>query len=493
MEDVNDQVKARLIKLDELRQEGINPYNNCPLDNRTLIEQIWETHGNASHEVLEEKTVPVSVSGRIIALRKFGKASFAHLRDATGKIQIYVRKNDIPEKEFKVFKKLDIGDFISVKGPLFRTKTDELSIHVEELRLLTKTLRPLPEKWHGLTDIETRCRQRYLDLVANPDVMKIFVKRTKIINYIRNFLVKKDFLEVETPMMHATAGGAIARPFITHHNTLHTDLYLRVAPELYLKRLIVGGFERIFEINRNFRNEGISNIHNPEFTMLEFYIAYKDYNYLISLTEEMISSLAEEVNGSMKFDYQGTDIDLTPPWKKINYLDAVMTFNNLTPKEMQDISRLKEVAKQNNIQPKDNWSRMVIINEIFEQTVEPKLISPTFITGYPVEVSPLARRSDANSELTDRFELFIAGREIANAFSELNDPLEQRERFQAQVEKRETGDMEAHQMDEDYLRALEHGMAPTAGEGIGIDRLVMLLTNQSSIRDVILFPQMKPL
>jgi lysyl-tRNA synthetase class 2 len=375
---------------------------------------------------------------------------------------------------------------------LFRTKTNEFTVEVHDLSFLSKALRPLPEKWHGLTDVETRYRQRYVDLIANPEVHGIFAARSRIISAIRAFLIQREFLEVETPMMHPIPGGAAAKPFVTHHNALGVDLYLRIAPELYLKRLIVGGFPRVFEINRNFRNEGISTIHNPEFTMLEFYVAFADYQDLIRLTEELISSLAQQLFGKTVIEYQGQVIDLTPPWRRWSYREAILEVNRLTPAVLTDHEQAVAAAKELHVPIDPKWPLFNIVNEIFEETVEPNLQQPTFITDYPMEISPLARRKDADPSLTDRFELYIAGREIANAFSELNDPLDQRERFEGQAAQRAAGDEEAHVVDEDFLRALEYGMPPTAGEGIGIDRLTMLFTNQASIRDVVLFPQLRP-
>ena len=375
---------------------------------------------------------------------------------------------------------------------MFRTKTNEFTVEVHDLTFLSKALRPLPEKWHGLTDVETRYRQRYVDLIANPQVHQIFSTRSRIITGIRAFLTERGFLEVETPMMHPIPGGAAAKPFVTHHNALGVDLYLRIAPELYLKRLIVGGFPRVFEINRNFRNEGISTIHNPEFTMLEFYVSYADYQDLIALTEELVSSLAQQILGKTVIPYQGKEINLTPPWRSLSYHQAILEMNHLDPSVLHDREKALAAAKQLNVPVDQKASLFTIVNEIFEETVESNLQQPTFITDYPIEISPLARRKDTDPSLTDRFELYIAGREIANAFSELNDPLDQRERFDGQAAQREAGDEEAHLVDEDFLRALEFGMPPTAGEGIGIDRLIMLFTDQASIRDVVLFPQLRP-
>jgi lysyl-tRNA synthetase class 2 len=407
-------------------------------------------------------------------------------------LQIYLKKDLLSEKASTVTEQLDLGDWIGVTGTLFRTKTNEFTVEVHDLSFLSKALRPLPEKWHGLTDVETRYRQRYVDLIANPEVHGIFAARSRIISAIRAFLIQREFLEVETPMMHPIPGGAAAKPFVTHHNALGVDLYLRIAPELYLKRLIVGGFPRVFEINRNFRNEGISTIHNPEFTMLEFYVAFADYQDLIRLTEELISSLAQQLFGKTVIEYQGQVIDLTPPWRRWSYREAILEVNRLAPAVLTDHEQAVAAAKELHVPIDPKWPLFNIVNEIFEETVEPNLQQPTFITDYPMEISPLARRKDADPSLTDRFELYIAGREIANAFSELNDPLDQRERFEGQAAQRAAGDEEAHVVDEDFLRALEYGMPPTAGEGIGIDRLTMLFTNQASIRDVVLFPQLRP-
>jgi lysyl-tRNA synthetase class 2 len=403
-----------------------------------------------------------------------------------------LKKDLLSEKASTVTEQLDLGDWIGVTGTLFRTKTNEFTVEVHDLSFLSKALRPLPEKWHGLTDVETRYRQRYVDLIANPEVHGIFAARSRIISAIRAFLIQREFLEVETPMMHPIPGGAAAKPFVTHHNALGVDLYLRIAPELYLKRLIVGGFPRVFEINRNFRNEGISTIHNPEFTMLEFYVAFADYQDLIRLTEELISSLAQQLFGKTVIEYQGQVIDLTPPWRRWSYREAILEVNRLAPAVLTDHEQAVAAAKELHVPIDPKWPLFNIVNEIFEETVEPNLQQPTFITDYPMEISPLARRKDADPSLTDRFELYIAGREIANAFSELNDPLDQRERFEGQAAQRAAGDEEAHVVDEDFLRALEYGMPPTAGEGIGIDRLTMLFTNQASIRDVVLFPQLRP-
>ncbi|TAJ08760.1 MAG: lysine--tRNA ligase [Nitrospirae bacterium] len=491
MDELNDQQQQRIKKLDALRDLGVQPYGTR-FEATDRAGRLTQLHGEKSKEALESERVTCRLAGRIVALRRFGKAAFAVLQDGADRLQVYLKKDLLTEQAYKVCEGLDLGDWIGVSGHLFRTKTNELTVEVGELTFLSKALRPLPEKWHGLTDVETRYRQRYVDLIANPSVHAIFAARSKIIAGIRAFLIEKGFLEVETPMMHPIPGGATAKPFVTHHNALGVDLYLRIAPELYLKRLIVGGFPRVFEINRNFRNEGISTIHNPEFTMLEFYVAYADYHDLIALTEEMFSRLAREVVGSTTIEYQGKSINLAAPWRRWSYRQAILEVNKLDERVLTDRAAALAAAKQLGIPVEEKASHVDVLNEIFEETVEPQLIQPTFITDYPIEISPLARRKDSDPSLTDRFELYIAGREIANAFSELNDPLDQRQRFEAQDAQREAGDEEAHHLDEDFLRALEHGMPPTAGEGIGIDRLVMLFTNQASIRDVILFPQLRP-
>lgn len=499
MEDLNDQIAQRIKKLDQLRAMGVDPFGEkfAAIDRAgDLIAQ----HGAATKEALEQTPVTATLAGRVTALRRFGKASFASVQDGVESLQVYFKKDVLGEQAYALFELLDIGDWVGVSGPLFRTKTNELTVEVKQFSLLCKALRPLPEKWHGLTDVETRYRQRYVDLTANPEVKRIFVTRSRIIQAVRTFLVGKGFLEVETPMMHPIPGGATARPFVTHHNTLGVDLYLRVAPELYLKRLIVGGLNRVFEINRSFRNEGISTIHNPEFTMLEFYMAYADYHELIELTEEMISAVVEEVHGkgTTTIPYRPhpnepeLQIAFARPWARMTYRGAVATHLGATVEEITSHSYVLDRAKRHHCEIKGGESYWKLVSLLFEQLVEPTLIQPTFITDFPVELSPLAKRKTSDPELTDRFELYIAGREMANAFSELNDPMDQRRRFEAQTVERAKGDLEAQHLDEDFLRALEHGMPPTAGEGIGIDRLVMLLTNQPSIRDVILFPQLRP-
>ena len=491
MDEANEQRQQRIKKLDVLREAGVAPYGTR-FDAKDRAGDLIRLHGQKTKETLEQERIPCTIAGRIVALRRFGKAAFAVLQDGSERLQTYLKKDLLSSQAYTVTEQLDLGDWIGVTGILFRTKTNEFTVEVHELTFLSKALRPLPEKWHGLTDVETRYRQRYVDLIANPDVHGIFAMRSRIITGIREFLIERSFLEVETPMMHPIPGGAAAKPFVTHHNALGVDLYLRIAPELYLKRLIVGGFPRVFEINRNFRNEGISTIHNPEFTMLEFYVSYADYQDLIRLTEELISSLAQQLLGTTVIEYQGKTINLGPPWRRWSYHQAILEVNGLAPTVLTDREEALAAAKQLNVPVDPKWPLFNIVNEIFEETVEPRLEQPTFITDYPIEISPLARRKDADPALTDRFELYIAGREIANAFSELNDPLDQRERFEGQAAQREAGNEEAHVVDEDFLRALEYGMPPTAGEGIGIDRLIMLFTNQASIRDVVLFPQLRP-
>ncbi|MCE5194891.1 MAG: lysine--tRNA ligase [Nitrospiraceae bacterium] len=488
-EEINELIEQRIKKLGELKEMGIDPFGSA-FEVKDYAANLFAKYESSSKETLEAIPVSCTIAGRLITIRDFGKAAFAHVQDSTSKIQVYFRKDRLNEK-YDVVKKLDMGDIIGVKGVLFRTRTNELTVEVDDLKFLTKSLRPLPEKWHGLKDIETRYRQRYVDLIVNPEVKETFKKRSAIIKSVRDFLESKGFIEAETPMMHQIPGGAAARPFQTHHNALDIDLYLRIAPELYLKRLLVGGYERVYELNKNFRNEGISTKHNPEFSMLEFYIAYKDYNYLMSLTEEMISGVVQKISGGLKVPFGEHEIDFTPPWKRIPMLDALKE-KGVPDDIFKDASKAGAWARSNKIPIEKNASLGKILDEIFKEKVEEELIQPTFIIDYPVELSPLAKRKADKPELVERFELFVAGREIANAFSELNDPMDQRERFQKQVEAKEKGDEETMWMDEDFVRALEHGMPPAAGEGIGIDRLVMLLTNSQSIRDVILFPQLKP-
>ncbi len=489
MED-NELLKVRLEKIAALKDAGIDLYPNDILPQNTTSE-ISEKYASATSEELAKLNQSFSISGRLMAVRDFGKAAFIKIQDRKGQLQCYIAKNNLSEAAYFIYKKLDIGDIIYVSGKLFRTKTNELTIEASDLRLAAKAIRPMPEKWHGLTDIETRYRQRHLDLIANPKVKDVFQKRSRIIQLIREFMNKHDFLEVETPMMQPKAGGAIARPFKTHHNALDADFYLRIAPELYLKRLVTGGMERVYEINRNFRNEGISTFHNPEFTMMEFYWAYATYENLMSFTEELFAYVAADIFGGLKFNYLGTEIDLTPPWKRLSVKDALLQLAGMKAAELMNQAAALAFARKSGCDVKDTDSLGKILMAIFDEVVEKQLMQPTFITQYPVAVSPLSRRSAADSDYTDRFELYIYGKEIANAFSELNDPADQRERFLQQLKERETGDDEAHEMDEDYIRTLEYAMPPTAGEGIGIDRLVMLFTDSASIRDVILFPLLR--
>ena len=490
-QDENKIIAERRAKLDSLREQGDAFPNDFRRD--AYAADLHEAHGDKDKETLEQEGIRIRVAGRIMLRRIMGKASFLTLQDMSGRIQCYARKNDLPEGVYNEFKKWDLGDLIGVAGTLFRTNTGELSIHLDELRLLTKSLRPLPDKHKGLADQEMRYRQRYLDLMMNDESRKTFVIRSKIVEAIRRYLTDHRFLEVETPMMQVIPGGAAAKPFVTHHNALDMDLYLRIAPELYLKRLVVGGFERVFEINRNFRNEGLSTRHNPEFTMLEFYQAYADYRDLMDLTEDMLRTVTQNVLGGTKIHYQGKDYDFSQPFQRMTVVDAILHYNpGITVADINNLDSAKGLAKALGIPLKDSWGLGKVQIEIFEKTAAPRLDQPTFITEYPTEVSPLARRNNQNPEVTDRFEFFVGGREIANGFSELNDAEDQAERFRQQVSEKEAGDDEAMHYDEDYVTALEYGLPPTAGEGIGIDRLVMLFTNSPSIRDVLLFPHMRP-
>lgn len=483
--------QQRVQKLDQIRELGANPYPNG-LEVTHSAGQIQSQYEPKSQEELAKERIAVQVAGRAMFIRSFGKAAFVKLKDREGRIQVYVKKGEVSDEDFKLFKCLDVGDYLWVQGYLFRTKTGELSVHVEKLALAAKALQTLPEKFHGLTDKELRYRQRYLDLIMNEEVREVFLKRSQIIQKIRQFFTSRDFIEVETPMMQPIPGGAAAKPFKTHHNALDMELFLRIAPELYLKRLVVGGLERVFEINRNFRNEGISIQHNPEFTMLEFYWAYATYNELIDLTELLLHQLVQEVCGGEEIQYQDKKISFKRPFRRMTLKNSLVEIGGLDPAILKSRDKALEVAKAKGIELKKEKEGLgAILTEIFEVVVEEKLIDPIFITEYPTEVSPLSRRNEADPEVTDRFELFIYGREIANGFSELNDPIDQKERFQKQVAAREAGDEEAMYLDHDFIRALEFGMPPTAGEGIGIDRLVMLLTDQPSIRDVILFPHMR--
>jgi lysyl-tRNA synthetase class 2 len=490
--DENEQISQRREKLGQLREEGIA----FPVDFRrnTVAGELLAEYGEMDAAELETRNVRCKVAGRMMSRRVMGKASFAHVQDMSGRIQLFVQRDVLPEGQYnEQFKKWDIGDIVGAEGALFKTKTGELSVRVEQIRLLTKALRPLPAKFHGLKDQEMRYRQRYLDLIMNDVARDTFKVRTRIVGFIRRFLDERNFMEVETPMMQAIPGGATARPFETHHHALDMGLYLRIAPELYLKRLVVGGFERVYEINRNFRNEGLSTRHNPEFTMVEFYQAYADYHDLMNLTEEMLRGLAEEILGSTTVEYQGDSYDFGNQFTRMTVKESILQFNpDINEAELDEIDSARTIAERLGIPLKDNWGLGKVQIEIFEKTVEHELKNPTFITEYPTEVSPLARRNDDNPFITDRFEFFVGGREIANGFTELNDAEDQAERFRRQVEEKDAGDEEAMHFDADYIRALEHGMPPTAGEGIGIDRLVMLFTDSASIRDVLLFPHMRP-
>lgn len=484
--DLNEMMQVRMEKLNELKGKGINPFGqkfNPTYKSKEILDRADE---------LIESGQEVTIAGRMMAKRGHGKAGFANLQDLDGQIQIYVRLDDVGEEAHDLFLKADLGDIYGVRGFVFITKRGEISVHAKEFILLTKSLRPLPEKFHGLKDVELRYRQRYVDLIMNPEVKDTFVLRSKIIKAMREYLDNKGFLEVETPTMHNIAGGASARPFITHHNALDIQLYMRIALELHLKRLITGGLEKVYEIGRVFRNEGISTRHNPEFTMIELYQAYADYEDMMVLTEEMIAYIAEKCLGTTKIVYDDKEIDLTPPWNRMTMIDAVKKYAEVDFNEVATDDEAREVAAKLKVAVSKDATKGSVLNEIFEEYVEPHLVQPTFIMDYPIEVSPLAKKKDDDPNFTSRFEAFIVCRELANAFSELNDPVDQRERFMKQVEQREKGDEEAHMMDEDFVRALEYGMPPTGGLGIGVDRLIMLLTNSQSIRDVILFPTLRP-
>jgi len=491
--DENRLIAERREKLRALRVENIAyPNDFHPNTHAAILQQRF---ADDDTETLSEVDETFAVAGRMLAKRVMGKIAFVKIQDGTGTIQLVVQRDNLPEGHYQKFKQWDIGDIIGGSGAIFRTQKGELSVKPTELRLLTKSLRPLPEKFHGLTDTETRYRQRYVDLIMNADSKKVFHTRSKIIRFIRDFMEApgREFLEVETPMMHPIPGGATARPFVTHHNALDLQMYLRIAPELYLKRLIVGGLDRVYEINRSFRNEGVSTRHNPEFTMLEFYWAYADYDDLMDLTETMLRELAVEVTGGTTVTHGGQEIDFGTAFYRMSVEEAVRKFNpELEDADLWDMAALKKACAERDIHVDESWGAGKVLIELFDSTVESKLLDPTFITAYPTEVSPLSRRNDENPLITDRFELFISGREIANGFSELNDPEDQAARFQEQVSQKDAGDLEAMHFDADYIRALEYGMPPTAGEGIGIDRLVMLFTDSASIRDVLLFPHMRP-
>lgn len=485
-ENLNEMLVMRREKLQELMDKGENPYEVETYDVTHHAQGIID-----NFDELEDTTV--RVAGRIMSRRGHGKVNFMDLQDSTNRVQIFARLNTMGEEAFEKLSYLDLGDIVGVEGEIFKTKTGEISIRALEVKLLSKSLQILPEKFHGLKDQDLRYRQRYVDLIVNPEVKETFILRTKIIKAIREYLDDRDFLEVETPILNTVAGGAVARPFVTHHNTLDIDMYLRIANELYLKRLIVGGFDKVYEMGRMFRNEGMSPRHNPEFTNIELYQAYADYEDMMVLTEEMIAYVAEKVLGSMVIDYQGTELDLTPPWKRITMIDAIKEYTGIDFNEIESDEEAISVAKEKGLEIQDGMVRGHIIAEMFEEFCEEHLVQPTFVTKHPVETSPLAKRDPEDPRLTNRFEAFMNKWEIANAYSELNNPIDQKERFEEQVEQREGGDSEAHMMDSDFVNALEVGLPPTGGLGIGVDRLIILLTNQTSIRDILLFPTMKPI
>ncbi|HDR7777728.1 lysine--tRNA ligase [Bacillus cereus] len=489
-EELNDQLLVRREKLHNLREQGIDPFGKR-FERTNATNELLSLYGEFSKEELEEKEISVSIAGRIMTKRGKGKAGFAHIQDLHGQVQIYVRKDAVGDEEYELFKTADLGDLVGIEGKIFKTNVGELSVKATGFTLLTKSLRPLPDKYHGLKDVEQRYRQRYLDLITSMESRETFVTRSKIIREMRRYLDDNGYLEVETPMMHAIAGGASARPFITHHNALDMELYMRIAIELHLKRLIVGGLEKVYEIGRVFRNEGVSTRHNPEFTMIELYEAYADYKDIMKLTENMVAHIAKQVLGTTTIQYGDYEINLEPEWARLHMVDAIKEHSGADFWNPMSVEEARELAKEHNVEIKDTMEVGHIINEFFEQKVEDKLIQPTFIYGHPVEISPLAKKNDEDPRFTDRFELFIVAREHANAFTELNDPIDQKERFEAQLKEREQGNDEAHMMDDDYIEALEYGMPPTGGLGIGIDRLVMLLTNAPSIRDVLLFPAMR--
>jgi lysyl-tRNA synthetase class 2 len=493
----SDLLRQRRANFDELVRRGVDPYPRT-FERTDTIDALVQAHSATSGAELEAVPITTRTAGRVLAIRAFGKANFLVISDGRSRIQVYVRQDSLPERDFSIYRLLDFGDHIGVAGQLFRTKTNELTIKASALEFLAKCFIPLPEKWHGLHDVETRYRQRYLDLIVNPDSRRVFEVRSRVLNAIRSFLNARGYLEVETPMMQPIAGGALARPFVTHHNALDMRLYMRIAPELYLKRLTVGGIERVFEINRNFRNEGISTQHNPEFTMLEFYQAYSDYQDLMVMTEEMLSTVARESIGTDRIRFGEHEISLAPPYRRISLREGARIKaserlgTQVTDDDLRNPQTSAAIARKLGLELQRSWRAGRIATEIFERLNEADLVHPTFVYDFPTEVSPLSKQRPDDPETVERFELYIGGFEVANAFSELNDPAEQRRRFEAQLQGREAGDLEAHAMDEDYIRALEYGMPPAAGEGVGIDRLVMLLTNSPSIRDVILFPLMRP-
>lgn len=486
-ENISEIVKVRKEKLAKLVEEGRNPFEIVKYDKDAYASNI-----KADFDSFDHKTV--KIAGRLVSKRVMGKASFAHVMDSTDKIQIYTSRDSLGEEAYAEFKKFDIGDIVGVEGFVFKTQTGEISIHAEKMILLAKSLLPLPEKFHGLTDVDLRYRQRYVDLIANPEVKETFITRSKIIRAIRSFLDGEGFIEVETPILNTIAGGASARPFVTHHNTLDIDMYMRIAPELYLKRLIVGGFEKVYEMGRLFRNEGMDTKHNPEFTTVELYQAYTDYYGMMDITERLFEKICEVVcDGNKKINYQGVELDMTAPWKKMTMIEAVKEYVGIDFSSSDNVEDFKDAVKAKGVDFEDDVTWGKLLYEVYDQKVEEHLIQPTFILDYPVEVSPLAKRKPSDPRLTERFEFFMCAREMGNAFSELNDPIDQKNRFLAQVAEREKGDDEAQMMDEDYVNALMYGLPPTGGLGIGIDRLVMLFTNQASIRDVLLFPTMKPI
>ena len=491
-QDVNELIKIRIAKLKELQEKGKDPFQIVKFDNKDNSKDIKEKFIDPV-EGEESEPMHVSIAGRLMAKRGHGKASFCDLQDMYGRIQIYVKLDEVGEEAYEEFKKYDIGDIIGITGNVFKTHMGEISIKVKTIELLSKSLRPLPEKFHGLKDMDLRYRQRYVDLIMNNDVKKTFIARSKIIRGLRKYLDDRGYVEVETPVLNTIPGGAAARPFITHHNTLDIDMYLRIAPELYLKRLIVGGFDKVYEVGRLFRNEGMDIKHNPEFTTVELYSAYEDYNDMMDITEGIISTLAKEVTGDTKINYQGTEIDLTPGFRRLPMIEAIKEVTGADFNKANTDEEAMELAKSIGLEVEGKMDRGHLINLAFEERVEETLIQPTFIIDYPVEISPLTKRKPSDSRLVERFELFIGGREYANAYSELNDPIDQKGRFLAQMAEREAGNEEANMMDEDFVQALEYGMPPTGGMGMGIDRLVMLLTDSYSIRDVLLFPTMKPL
>ena len=496
MSSLEEQEQQRRANLASLKQLGIDVYPRRFVRRHTIAE-LSEAYGARTHDELEQERLETVTSGRILAIRAFGKANFLVLSDGRAKIQVYIRQDSVPDRDFKIYTLLDFGDWVGIEGRLFRTRTHEFTIWASRLHFLAKCLLPLPEKWHGLTDVEVRYRQRYLDLIVNPDSRQVFEARSRVIASLREFMTARGYLEVETPMMQPIAGGALARPFTTHHNTLDMPLYLRIAPELYLKRLTVGGLERVFEINRNFRNEGISAQHNPEFTMMEFYEAYADYHVLMQLTEEMVVSVARHVTGGDRIVFGEHEISLAPPFRRLSLRDGAREAasrrlrRDVREPELRSLDAAVALARELGVEVPPGSGAGKIATEIFERLCEDQLAQPTFVYDFPTEVSPLSKQKPDDPDTVERFELYIGGFEVANAFSELNDPDEQRRRFEAQLARRARGDLEAHEMDEDYIRALEYGLPPTAGEGVGIDRLVMLLTNSPSIRDVILFPLMR--